>query len=231
VKEVDLKPGDNPFELRARNDDGPSLEPFVTTVRYNEPPRAPPPPVVTSDEPRRDEEVAVPRRPLAFTVLSASEPRVRVLRDGSELPPVKPVKKGAALAYRMEVDLLPGPNVLHVEVSNAGGRTRSENRVITYVPPWLVRIHLTGIERLDKKGPLLSLKEEAPVGDVRLHGEVEWRRDSPTLRQMIPLRVQVNAFEQLEAPLAPARGLRRKFTALLRLNGPSNRVELRLPSR
>ncbi len=232
VKNVPLRAGKNRLALSARNRDGTSLELLAVDVNYTPPSRPPAPARVEMIEPLTDETVEVPRCKLAFRVWSESPPRVRVLRDGKPLPLVKPTKDGDARVYQFDrIDLEPGPNSLRVEVSNAAGPVKLPDRVISYLRPWFVRIHFNRLERRDTPGTFVPLTEKAPVGNVRLHGEVEWRHaDDPGLLARVRLRVWVNGFEQLPASLGLAKDRRRAFAADIRLSARENQIEVRLPA-
>jgi hypothetical protein len=134
--------------------------------------------------------------------------------------------------YRLTVTGLRwGANTLRAVVVNEGGRTESDPVVASYPPNWTAAVKVDRLERQDKPGAFVALAEKAPAGDLLLHGHVEWRKaGDPCLRRPVRLRVWVNEFEQPDVALEPARGLRRAFTARVRLNRERNQIHLQLPS-
>jgi hypothetical protein len=229
VKGVPLQPGKNTLELTVRNDDGECLKPGTLTVLHKPPMERPKAPRVELLEPLRDNEVAEPRCVFAFQVHASAKARVNVLHNGKALAPGAPRAEDGARVYRLTVALLPGNNTLQAVVVDEGGPAETRAVVVSYPPPWTVRVHAERLERQDKAGAFFPLTAKAPFGNVRLHGHVEWRKaDDPWLRRPVRLRVWVNDFEQFSAELGPARGLRRAFTANVRLNQEQNRTQLQL---
>src|SRR5262249_23215234 len=79
--------------------------------------------------------------------------------------------------YRAEVELRPGLNRLKVIVTNEGGPTVAE-RTVSFVPE-TGRLHLERLERQDRRGELKieegwKIAERAEVGNLWLHGYIEW---------------------------------------------------------
>ena len=228
IKCVPLVAGKNSFTLTVRNDDGDSA-PAVVVVSWD-PPKAPEKAVVEIVEPRRAFPVTEPKYQLAFRVRSASKTEVRLLLNSKPLSAGKPSEADGAQVYKLTVTgLREGANTLEVMVDNDGGRTTAVAPVVSFTPSWAAEVFFDRLQRQDND-EYLPLTAKAPVGNVWLHGHVQWRVDKdPLLEGRVRMRIWVNDFEQFDALLGPARNGQRTFRASVRLNREQNRIQVGLP--
>jgi hypothetical protein len=118
-----------------------------------------------------------------------------------------------------------------VRAINEGGKAESDRVLVTYVPMWTVEVKFDHLERRDRDGgDKFSLNEKAPVGEMVLHGHVEYRYDDASLKAPAQVSCWVNDFRQSDALLGPAEGRVRKFALPILLNREKNVVAVQLPT-
>ncbi len=232
LKAVPLAEGANGFGLVVRNADGESAEPAALTLTWTKP--TPPKAQVEFSGLKVGRTVDTRRFTFQFQARSESPlRRVEVWHDGARIEGLRREGQDGGEVVTAATELRPGPNVLKVVVSNDGGDV-VESRTVSYVRRTAV-VRLVKLERQDGGGGELPVGGVAPVGNLSLHGYVEWPGEGDeALRQRgLRVRVWVNDFEQFDALLREAVRAgdtwRRPFRAEVRLNRTRNRVQLDFP--
>jgi WD40 repeat protein len=256
LKDVPLDPAKNVVHLHVSNAEARSRQPGTATINF-QPPN--PGPTVEFLSPATDTKVTDSELDLRFRVKSGSPlQRVELVREGKkplrrtfDLSNQQPNAQGYYVfdekSFPKELKdfpLEPKDNILRVEAVNSGG-TQYAAVVVNYIS---VPVTLT-IDKIVPVDPATSRSGEAigpevrsdgglsvrksPQGRLKVTGHVTWGKENDAqLQKTGMVRVFVNGFQQIPAPLEEPKGKerRRTFVADLLLNRPEgNFVELDLP--
>jgi WD40 repeat protein len=256
LKDVPLDPAKNVVHLYVSNGEARSRQPGTATINF-QPPN--PGPVVEFLSPAMDTKVTDPEIDLRFRVKSAGPlQRVEIVRDGKnairrtfDLTNQQPNAQGYYVfdekTFAKELKDFPleaKENIFRVEAVNAGG-TQYASVVVNYINvpvtltidkiiPWDADTQKSGqaiVPKIRMDGGLMV--DRSPQGRVKVMGQVTWSKaNDAQLKKAGQVRVFVNGFQQVPAPLDQPKGKerRRTFTADLVLNRPEgNFVEMDLP--